>query len=327
MYHALIAGLILLTGVQIASAQQTVANDANAEAKRAYELGRTAIDKQDGEEAVKQLSKAVKQFPKNAEFRYALSEAYEVAGKPGDAWFQIRQAVRSSPKSRKSHLRFRFFWKSLVQKGAFNVGETKAHVQKSAGKPDRVIKGTGGEQWAYAYMNVNFLKDRVHSIMDVRGMALAMLKPQDVVQFEVDEASWTLVQRRISFYDASQTYIPRGQNGLNWSEMLMAVRFFSATKNSMTVDKLLEKFKTDSSESYIDATYKVVERKVGDVIYEMTAKDKAGFQIHVVGAIIAGRADVHHVIHFVRGKRTDASRDGWIEFMRNVNLESTTSPD
>ncbi len=302
----------------------SVSERANTEARRAYELGKTAIDTGDGETAIRHLSKAVEQFPRNGEFRYALSQAYQVAGKLGDAWFQIRQAIRASPNSRKCQERFEEFWIGLERKGVFNVGQNKAGVEKSAGKPDRVIKGKGGEQWAYAYMNVMFLKGNVHSTMDVRGIALAKVKPQDVIQFEVDKASWSLVRRRISYFDASQSYLPRGQTAANWSEMLTAVRFFGATKNSITVDKLLEQFKTAKSKSGRQPTYKVVERSVGDIIYETTSKDEDGHDIHGIGAIIAGRTDAHHVVHMVRGKRTAASRDGWLEFMRNVNLESTT---
>lgn len=315
--------LVVVLSVDSQAQQKSVAPDANAEAKRAFELGRTAIDKGDGPAAVQHLSKAVKQFPKNAEYRHALSRAYETAGKPGDAWFQIRQAVQLSANSRKSQIRFQTIWRTLAQKGVFNVGQTKANVQKQAGKPDRLIKGNGGEQWGYAYMNVNFVKDRVHSFMDIRGMALAKLRPQDVVEFDVDQAAWTLTQRRISFYDARQVYLPKGQTGSNWSEMLIAVRFFSATKKSFTVDKMLEQFKKETAASDPNAKYTVLERKVGDIMYEMTSKID-GRDVHTVGAIIAGRADGHHVAHIVRGKRSTESRDGWLQFLRDVNLKSTT---
>ncbi|MDA1016655.1 MAG: hypothetical protein O3A00_19630 [Planctomycetota bacterium] len=319
----LIVGLVLLWATPSA-AQKSVASEANAEARQAYELGKTAIAAGDGAVAVKHLAKAVAAFPKNTEYRYTLSVAYETAGKPGDAWFQIRQAVRGGPNSRKSQDRFIGYWKTLAIKGAFNVGQSKANVQKLAGQPDRVFKEAGNEQWAYAYMSVFFVKDQVHSIMDVRGMAFAKIKPVDVVQFNVDQQAWTLIQRRLSLTDARQVYIPKGQTSANWSESLVVVRFFDATKNSTTVDELLELFKKGISGSFKDAKWTVIDRKVGDLLYEWSGKDLDGGPVHTIGVIIAGRSDAHHVTHLLRGKRDSAVRDGWISFMRNVNLSKTT---
>ena len=318
-----VLGLVVMIATPLA-AQKSVAPEANAEARMAYELGKTAIAAGDGAIAVKHLAKAVAAFPKNTEYRYTLSVAYEKAGKPGDAWFQIRQAIRGSPNSRKTQARFERFWKTLAVKGSFNVGQTKANVQKLAGKPDRVFKGDGSEQWAYAYMSVFFVKDRVHSIMDVRAMAFAKIKPVDVVQFDVDQQTWALAQRRLSFTDARQVYIPKGQTAANWSESLIVVRFFRASKNSITVEQLLANFKKGIGAAYTDVKWTVIDRKVGDLLYEWNGKDAEGQPVHTIGVIIAGRTDAHHVAHLLRGERDKAVRDGWIEFMRNVNLSETT---
>lgn len=290
-------------------------------AKESFAAGQLAVKRQDWQAAYNFFKDAVKNAPRNVEYRYQLALAYEKLKKPANAWYQLRQAVRGKGDHPRSTQRFLYYWSVLAERGAMDVGKTREEVVKLLGKPDKAVKQKNLERCVYGFMSVNFVDDKVYSIINLRGFTDDGFELSDLPNFLPSKKEWVLKQRRMSSHRVDIIYRHK-QDTKKVKTRLVILRFIDGMKRKPTIAEEVKVLKAGLKKSAANLVW--VTEHLGDrsarFEYRIPAEGNRQ-EMHEISKALFGREDIHRISVIRRGGTFSQKESGRIHaLLANVSL-------
>jgi hypothetical protein len=215
-------------------------------------------------------------------------------------------------------------WRAFDQKGLLNVGRTTSQVAAGLGKPDRV--GDGGDarhvRWTYGFMQVNFVDDQLHSVVDPRGLDATQSRPLDAMKLEWDGPPWSLAYRTLNRVQQVAEFVPPGQTAQDWQELFTVQRLLGLASKQVTPRQLLQDIHDSLRQQHPDLAWQVIQDDDQDLIYEWrTRGDKQRSAQHEIARLVAGREDLHRLAYSKKvAQLPSVERERWIELIRRATL-------
>lgn len=297
------------------------------------EAGIKLIEENKIDDGIAEIRKAVAADPNNLDYRAALCEALAIKGNADEVWtaFRDAQAInRTHPAVAGCLLSA---WQTHASKGLFNVGTPSNEVMSKLGIGDRTEHHGEQERWLYAFMAVNLVNDKVHSVMDLRLLDADVLNTTEKIQFRADGRKWRAVHRRVSAIETVTDYVLPNQDLSNWKELFSVQRMLGLSQRLVKPADYLESVRRDVTSSSNDAQFNVVHQDPARIVYEWhVPKTEDEPARHEVAQVFAGEQDLYRVAYSTRANEMTAEkRRLWIKLVAAAKVsvprsKNSTSP-
>lgn len=296
-------------------------DSAPAAVKVSLEKGIAAVRSGNVAEGIAHLERVVKEAPRVAHYRYLLAAAYSQARRTGDAWKQLRQAVRLDPTHQQAGQAFQRMWYIFGGTGAFNAGAPASKVLAEAGEPDEKTGRNGDERWAYGYMSVDLRKGRVYQVVDMRGL----LRIPDAAaswRLPLDVRKWSIGQRIVNRNGSVAEWVRNGETPQDWERLFTVQRMFQRGGATAKARDIYERIEADLKRYCPKVEVQVIKDGERDLVYEWRIPEGAGpAPRHELVRIVIGKVDAHRLAYAGRGPQLPAEeRAEWLKQLGEARL-------
>ena len=290
-----------------------------------YTEGRFAMKKERFEEAIAKFKQAIMLNPKQAQFRYSLAEAYSKVGKWLPRWFQLRQTLLLQSSFKEASDAFLQMWQVAANKGIVDVGTELAAVKAALGEPDAQQQSQDGSQttWQYAFMAINFVNDKVFSVIDLRGQK-QLSAATETVALDLGERAWKIKQRRLSASQSTLEYVPETMQP-NAPQEQFVVERLAGLKAKMDTQAVMETMQESLNKRFASIDWKVLQQSEDGVLFEWQLRansngnEKKNSLQHEIVRLIAGEQDIHRLAYTAQEMDAE-NRQRWLQRLQAAEL-------
>ena len=310
--------------VWIASAITPVAV-VQAEPHPAYVQGLRLLRADRAAAALPHLREAVQARPRDVEPRYMLAVACIKAGRDGEGWTQVRQAVRLDPNMKPAVSLFHQLWMAYDGKGVNNVGKPIDGVRATLGKPDREVMNAGSGRLEYGYMAVGIRDGRVFGVIDLRDLPRAAMYPKARLQAPLDPKAWRMNHRQFSRISENAEFVPPGQSVQRHSEMFSSQRLLGLGGGKVAIKAMAAQNKAALAAAAPKAVWRVIAINDREYVCEFIVPQGGAHPAqHEISRTVLGEVDAHRVAYVKMGQPMDANqRTQWIDRLTRATLQSS----
>ncbi|MCA9262925.1 MAG: tetratricopeptide repeat protein [Planctomycetales bacterium] len=287
---------------------------------------------QDGkpQEALAEFQAAVKLRPSSIDIRCAYSGALLEARKPGEAWHTLDELAAQQPDDARIQGQRVIIWQTLGLTGLFNVGGPIDQIKRVLGEPDSAEEHGSQSRCHYAFMAVNYVDGKVHSILDTRGLREEL--PQTMAQILVDlrGASWQPGHRIVTGTQSTIDYVHPDQTVQQWTELLTVQQLYELGANQeITPRKVMEDMRAPLKEGIPDLDWRVLHDTDDRIIFAWSVEANDERPPHYeLTALIQGPRDIHRLTYTRReGRLDDDDETQWLARFREARLVPRGSAD
>ncbi len=307
--------------------KSTEEQDGEDQAKQAgahFKIGTDAIKLKQWDNAISELEQAVKISPENSAYHHALGIAYMGSKQANAGWYHFRQAVRLDPANVVATVDFMKTWKLLDAQGLFNVGNPLKKVVQTLGKPDQAVDRGARLRLVYGFMSLNFINERLFSILDMRNLPPKGLSTTDGMAFTLAEKEWVVAYRILAANQGNTEYVRRGETIQSWTELFSSQRFIDAARNKTAAD-VMKGIQQRLESRFSNVAFKVLDESDKDVLFTWSIEqtDEHAAQQEVV-RLVQGEHDIHRLAYTRKGafeEETD-TQAFWIKKLKQAKLLS-----
>lgn len=288
-----------------------------------YTAGAKAIEENKLGEGIQQIRAAIAASPNNLDFRVTLCQALAVDGQADAAWRvsrEVREINKTHPAVAACLLSA---WQAYTLKGLFNVGAESSDILAKLGRADRVENHANQVRWLYSFMAVNLIDQKVHSVMDLRGLDADALMTSEKLVFRADGRRWRAVHRRVTSSQTVTDYVLPAQDLSNWKELFSVQRILGLSAKLVKPADYLQSVRRDVRSLSSDAHFNIIDQNSQRAVYEwhVPTTDERTAQ-HGIVQVLAGERDIYRVSYASRlPEMTAEKRRTWIELVGSAKIE------
>lgn len=312
--------------------ENTAAKTPTELAKPHYQDGVAAFAAGEYELAEQELKEAVRLDPKYVDAHYKLGATYYQLRQLGSAWRRFRLALTLDPQHKASLIGHQKFWEMFAGRGQLDVGQSPRQVSSALGQPDSETVRGNHRRWTYNHQAIDFLNDRLYSVMDTRDFSREKAAAEARIEFGFDGRRWTTVSRDVSYQQVIVRYMPPGQSSANWRERVSIQRALGHSRRGRTAQMFVKSIELALRQQQPNLQWNVIEDGTNDLVFEwyMVSLDKQGSKtlLHTIARAMGGPKDIHLVSYSRRGPRMDSTeRSDWIQRLKDAKLVELKKAD
>ena len=298
----------------------TKTEEISESAKKEFELGNSAMDREEFEAAIEHFEAAVKAEPENGVRHHALGVAYMANRNANAGWYHFRMAVRYAPDNEAAVMDFLRTWKFLDNSGLFSVGTSAETIMNTLGKPDQYEQNGIQSRAIYGFMSINMINQQLFSILDLRNLPQEGLRSEDGLAFSLPEG-WRVAYRILTFEQGNTEFTQGEETIQNWTELFSSQRFIRI-EEKQAAKKMLGNIRDSLTSSFNDVEFKVIEESPDDVLFfwKIAETNEHPAQYEIV-RIVKGKSDLHRIAYTRKSDQKDEENIKlWTETLRSAKL-------
>ncbi|WP_296453835.1 hypothetical protein [Rubinisphaera sp.] len=324
--QTLLCGVFLLLAISSSSLPAdekppvTKTEEISESAKKEFELGNSAMDREEFEAAIEHFEAAVKAEPENGVLHHALGVAYMANRNANAGWYHFRMAVRYAPDNEAAVMDFLRTWKFLDNSGLFSVGTSAETIMNTLGKPDQYEQNGIQSRAIYGFMSINMINQQLFSILDLRNLPQEGLRSEDGLAFSLPEG-WRVAYRILTFEQGNTEFTQGEETIQNWTELFSSQRFIGI-EEKQAAKKMLGNIRDSLTSSFNDVEFKVIEESPDDVLFfwKIAETNEHPAQYEIV-RIVKGKSDLHRIAYTRKSdQKDDENIKLWTETLRSAKL-------
>ena len=324
--QTLLCGVFLLLAISSSSLPAdekppvTKTEEISESAKKEFELGNSAMDREEFEAAIEHFEAAVKAEPENGVRHHALGVAYMANRNANAGWYHFRMAVRYAPDNEAAVMDFLRTWKFLDNSGLFSVGTSAETIMNTLGKPDQYEQNGIQSRAIYGFMSINMINQQLFSILDLRNLPQEGLRSEDGLAFSLPEG-WRVAYRILTFEQGNTEFTQGEETIQNWTELFSSQRFIGI-EEKQAAKKMLGNIRDSLTSSFNDVEFKVIEESPDDVLFfwKIAETNEHPAQYEIV-RIVKGKSDLHRIAYTRKSDQKDEENIKlWTETLRSAKL-------
>lgn len=298
----------------------TKTEEISESAKKEFELGNSAMDREEFEAAIEHFEAAVKAEPENGVRHHALGVAYMANRNANAGWYHFRMAVRYAPDNEAAVMDFLRTWKFLDNSGLFSVGTSAETIMNTLGKPDQYEQNGIQSRAIYGFMSINMINQQLFSILDLRNLPQEGLRSEDGLAFSLPEG-WRVAYRILTFEQGNTEFTQGEETIQNWTELFSSQRFIGI-EEKQAAKKMLGNIRDSLTSSFNDVEFKVIEESPDDVLFfwKIAETNEHPAQYEIV-RIVKGKSDLHRIAYTRKSdQKDDENIKLWTETLLSAKL-------
>ena len=282
------------------------------------------------EDAIKQaaaslpgLLAVVEKNPTDVASRANLAMAHFRIGNTPESWKQLMKARESAPNHKGLARGIDTLINSFTNQGIFTVGVPTETVQALLGEPNQKVDLSGRERWVYGHWGIDFGKDRVHEIIDLRGATEALYKPTEFVKSDLGGQTWVPGLRRKVKGKSTAFYFAPGETISNHKQVIVVERLIGVSDGT-DMETISKKVIADEAKLLKGSMHKVL--KASDdtafIAVKIPAAEPAQSR-HQLVRLMMGSKDLHRLSYTVISAEepSQETQMKWLKIFEAATLE------
>ena len=269
------------------------------------------------------LLKAVEENPADVSARANLAMAYFRIGNTPESWKQLMTARESAPNNKGLARGIDSLINAFTNQGIFTVGVPTETVLALMGKPTQKVDLTNRERWVYGHWGIDFEKNRVHEIVDLRGITEAVYQPTEFIKSNLGGETWVPGLRRKVKGKATAFYFVPGETISDHKQLVIVDRLVGLTEG-LDIQAISKRVIDDEAKLLRGSMHKVL--KISDDSAIIAVKIPGvgdNLARHQLVRLMMGPKDLHRLSYTLKSA-DDPSQETqmkWLKIFEAATLE------
>jgi hypothetical protein len=271
---------------------------------------------------IPELEAVVSQTPGDISAREKLAMSYLQIGNAPAAWLQLMSARKIDPKHVGVGRGIDVLIRKFSNQGIFTVGVPTETIKALLGEPEQVVDLKGRTRWLYAYWGVDFEKDRVHEIVDLRGVTQALYLPTEVVKTQLGGETWLPGFRRKIKGRAIACYFVPGETVASHAQMVTVERMLGVVGEN-TMQQLVNRVIADEAKEILGSQHKILKLTDETAFVAVTMPATEGSKPrHQLVRLFKGPQDLHRLTYMMLSdtEPTTETQKKWFDIFAAAKL-------
>lgn len=271
-----------------------------------------------------ELAAAVAARPDDLAARGSYAQALYVLGNLPAAWEQLSAGYQIDPNHNGMVQGLHQVFRAFTQQGLFRVGTPQQSIVDILGPPRQSIEMPWGKRLVFAYWAVDLRDDRIHEIVDLRGITEAAFRPTEIVSVDLDGRGWEVGFREKTKRSVAAMYYLPGESVREWQEMITVERWIDGT-GAGTMDEIATLMIKQIKSANPECQDLVLETNDESVVVAFEGLDQPGqSKMHQLIRLFRGPSDVHRLAYTVKGNDppTRETQMKWLKIFQSAKLRA-----
>ncbi|MBX3419502.1 MAG: hypothetical protein KF851_18010 [Pirellulaceae bacterium] len=281
-------------------------------------------EKSSSADELAQLAAAVQANPSDLAARGTYAQALYRAGNLPEAWLQLLAGYQLDPNHSGMIRGIQDLVAEFTKRDLFTVGVPAETLTGVLGEPHQVVEMPWGKRFVYAFMAADFRQDKLHEIIDLRGVTKIVFEPTEIVAVDLDGRGWSTGYREKTKASSKTMLFVPGESVSNWNEMITVERIIGGTKAG-SMEEIANLAIKQMSQSFPQSQQLLIEVSEESAIIAFEGIGPQGqTTIHQLVRLLRGPEDIHRIAYSLRSdtKPSVETQKKWLEIFQSAKLRT-----
>ncbi|HMO15995.1 MAG TPA: hypothetical protein PKD64_18445 [Pirellulaceae bacterium] len=278
-------------------------------------------------ERLPELAAAVAARPDDLSARGSYAQALFLLENLPAAWEQLSAGYQIDPNHSGMVQGVQQVFRSFAQQGLFTVGTPQQTLIDVLGSPHQSIDMPWGTRLVFAYLAVDLRADRIHEIVDLRGITETAFRPTEIVTVDLDGRGWQVGFREKTKRSVTAMYYLPGESPRQWQEMVTVERLIEGVAVG-TLEEISTLMIQQIKSANPECKELLLETNDDSLIVAFEGLGQTGQpRTHQLVRLFRGQKDIHRLAYSIKGEEPPPREIQlkWLEIFQSAQLRTIES--